>query len=113
MCSSDLPGNLGKLGSNFPDAQFSSRSLLIATLLSNSREIKDLRSQINEARLSLEEPQTKPTSLASQVYAPNFAINKRPVFTFGISLMLGILIGLLFTGFKKIWPALRKQLASS
>lgn len=99
-----------KLGTNFPDTQFASRALILATTLSNSREIKDLTNQINDAKVSLEEPQTKPTSMPTPIYAPEFAVNKRPVFTLGISLVLGIFIGLLVTGFRKILPSIRKHM---
>lgn len=99
-----------KLETNFPDTQFASRALVLATTLSNSREIKDLTNQINDARVSLEEPQTKATSLASPIYAPEFAVNKRPIFTLGLCVILGIFIGLLLTGFMKLWPGLRKNL---
>ncbi len=102
-----------KLGTNFTDTQFASRALILATTLSNSREIKDLTNQINDAKVSLEEPQTKPTSMPTPMYAPEFAVNKRPVFTLGISLVLGIFIGLLVTGFRKILPSIRKHMAEA
>jgi hypothetical protein len=102
-----------KLATNFPDAQFASRALILATTLSNTREIKDLTNQINDAKVSLEEPQTKPTSLPSPLYAPEVAVNKRPVFTLGISLMLGIFVGLLVTGFRKILPSIRKNMTEA
>ena len=102
-----------KLGTSFPDTQFASRALVLATTLSNSREIKDLTNQINDAKVSLEEPQTKATALPTPMYAPELAVNKRPVFTLGISLMLGIFIGLLITGFTKILPSIRKHLSDA
>jgi hypothetical protein len=104
---------LNKLVTNFPDSQFASKALVLATTLSNSREIKDLTNQINDAKVALEEPQTKATSLASKIYAPEFAVNKRPVFTLGLSVMLGIFMGFLVTGLMKIWPSLRKRLANA
>ena len=100
-----------KLGTSFPDTQFASRALVLATTLSNSREIKDLTNQISDAKVSLEEPQTKATTMPTPMYAPEFAVNKRPVFTLGISVMLGICIGLLITGFTKILPNIRKHLS--
>ena len=102
-----------KLGTNFPDTQFASRALVLATTLSNSREIKDLTNQINDAKVSLEEPQTKATAMPTPMYAPEFAVNKRPVFTLGVSLMLGIFIGLLITGFTKVLPSIRKHLSGA
>jgi hypothetical protein len=47
------------------------------------------------------------------MYAPEFAVNKRPVFTLGVSLILGIFIGLLITGFTKVLPSIRKHLSGA
>jgi hypothetical protein len=99
-----------KLKESFPDAQFSSRTFVLGTILNNAKELKDLRNSVNDIEVSLTEPQTKSTFLSSPMYAPESAINKRPVFTLGICLMLGIFLGLLITGIKKVKPRLSQQL---
>lgn len=99
-----------KLTENFPDSQFASRALILSTTLGNAREIKDLRNTINDIEVSLLEPHTKPTFLPTPIYAPEVATNKRPLFTVGICLVVGILIGLLITVIKRILPTLGKQL---
>ena len=82
----------------------------MSTTLGNAREIKDLRNTINDIEVSLLEPYTKSTYLPVPMYAPEVATNKRPVFTLGICLMLGIFLGLLITGIKKVIPRLSQQL---
>jgi hypothetical protein len=99
-----------KLKDSFPDAQFSSRSLILGTTLSNAKELKDLRNAVNDIEASLTEPATKSTFLTMPMYTSEFAVNKRPVFTLGICLMLGIFLGLLITGIKKVIPRLSQQL---
>ena len=99
-----------KLTGSFPDTQFASRALVLGTTLSNAKEIKDLRNTINDIEMTLLEPQTKATFSPVPIYAPEFAVNKRPVFTLGICLMLGIFIGLLITGIIKVVPRLSQQL---
>lgn len=102
-----------KLTENFPDNQFASRALILSTTLGNAREIKDLRNAINDIEISLIEPHTKSTFLPTPMYAPEFATNKRPIFTIGICLMLGIFIGLLITGITRALPTLSKQLKNA
>ena len=99
-----------KLKESFPDAQFSSRTFVLGATLNNAKELKDLRNSLNDIEVSLTEPQTKSTFLTSPMYAPESAINKRPVFTLGICLMFGIFLGLLITGIKKVKPRLSQQL---
>ena len=99
-----------RLTESFPDTQFASRSLMMSTTLGNAREIKDLRNTINDIEVSLLEPYTKSTYLPVPMYAPEVATNKRPIFTLGICLMLGIFIGLLITGINKILPKLNQHL---
>jgi len=102
-----------KLTENFPDGQFSSRALNLSTTLGNAREIKDLRNAINDLEVMLREPYTKSTYLPSPMYAPEFPLSKRPVFTFSFCLLLGIFIGLLITGITKVLPTLSKQLKNA
>jgi hypothetical protein len=102
-----------KLTENFPDSQFASRALILSTTLGNAREIKDLRNTINDIEVSLLEPHTKSTFLPTPMYAPEVATNKRPIFTIGICLMLGIFFGLLITGIARALPTLSKQLKNA
>jgi hypothetical protein len=99
-----------KLKESFPDAQFSSRSFFLGVALNNAKELKDLRHALNDIEVSLTEPQTKSTFSPVPMYAPEVATNKRPVFTLGICLMIGIFIGLLITGIIKVVPRLSQQL---
>jgi hypothetical protein len=56
---------------NFSDSQFSAASLLILTLTTKENEIKDLRNQINDLQIALQEPQTRGPKLVTEIYAPN------------------------------------------
>ena len=99
-----------KGNSNVSDAQFSARTLYISFSTANATEINDLRSQISTLENVLIAPQTHSVVLASSVYAPEVFVNKRPLFTLGICLALGMFLGLLVTGVGRVLPVIRRQM---
>jgi hypothetical protein len=99
-----------KGNSNVSDAQFSARTLSIYLSAANATEINNLRSQIGTLENALIAPQTHSVAIASSVYAPEVSINKRPLFTLGFCLALGVFLGLLVTGVQRVVPEIRRQM---
>jgi len=99
-----------KGNSNVSDAQFSARTLNMSFSTANATEINDLRSQISALESALIAPQTHPLAMASPVYTPEVPTNKRPAFTLGLSLALGVFLGLLVTGLMRVVPEIRRQM---
>ena len=99
-----------KVNSNASDAQLSARALSISFSTANAAEINDLRFQISNLENALIAPQTHSVSLASSVYSPEVFVNKRPLFTLGICLALGVFLGLLVTGVQRVLPEIRRQM---
>jgi hypothetical protein len=97
-----------KGNSNASQAQFSARTLSIFFGVANATEINDLRSQIGTLENALIAPQTHSVVLAGSVYAPEVSINKRPLFTLGFCLALGVFLGLLVTG--RVVPEILRQM---
>jgi len=110
--SEDMAKNfpIFKTGSNTSDPQLSSRTLVMFLALSNANEMSDLRKQINTLETDLIPPQSQPLSLAEPIYAPEVLIKKRPLFTLGLSLALGVLSGLLVTGVMRVVPEIWRQM---
>ena len=108
----DIAKNFPTIKSNIgsSDTQFSSRTLAMSSTLANATEMNDLRMEINNLESSLIPPQTQPLSLAAPLYAPEVPINKRPFFTLGLCLGLGVFLGLLVTGFMRVVPEIRRQM---
>ena len=99
-----------RLNNNINDTQ-SMASILVLTLRkTNVAEINDLRLQISSLQFELIEPKTRPTYLLKTVYAPEVAVNKRPLFTLGLCLALGVFLGLLVTGIMRMSPGIRRQI---
>jgi hypothetical protein len=98
-----------KSNSNTTDAQFSARTLSMSFSSANATEINDLRSQISALESALIAPQTHTVAVASPVYSPEVSTNKRPAFTLGLSLALGVFLGLLVTGLMRVVPEIRRQ----
>ena len=99
-----------KGNSNVSDAQFSARTLTMSFNTANSTEILLLRSQISTLENALIAPQTHSVALASPVYAPEVSVNKRPLFTMGFCLAMGVFLGLLVTGVQRVLPEIRRQM---
>ena len=99
-----------KGSSNVSDAQFSARTLNMSFSTANATEINDLRSRISNLENTLIAPQTHPVALVSSVYAPDMFVNKRPLFTLGFCLALGVFLALLVTGGQRMVPEIRRQM---
>ena len=96
-----------ELGKNLPPSRISkglneiqstAYHLMMSLRKSNIDEINDLRSQISVLESELIEPKTRPASLFNPVYSSEVSANKRPLFTLGLCLALGVFLGLLVTG---------------
>jgi len=91
------------------DTQFSARTLAMSSTLASATEMNDLRKEINNLESTLIPTQTQPLFLAAPLYAPEVSINKRPLFTLGLGLGLGVFLGLLVTGVMRVAPEIRRQ----
>jgi uncharacterized protein involved in exopolysaccharide biosynthesis len=80
---------------DFSDSKFSASALLLATTLSKEIEIKDLRSQVNELEITLNEPQTKETSLVTPMYEPQEKVSPSTVIVLAVGLFGGLVLGLI------------------
>ena len=92
------------------DEQFSARTLSMSFSTANATETNDLRSEISTLDSALIAPQTRSVALASNVYAPEVSVNKRPLFTLGFCLTFGVFLGLLVTGVLRVVPEIRRQM---
>jgi hypothetical protein len=104
----NFPTTKSNIGSS--DTQFALRTLAMSFTLANATEINDLRKEINNLESSLIPPQTQPLSLVAPLYAPEVSINKRPFFTLGLCLGLGVFLGLLVTCLMRVVPEIRRQM---
>ena len=102
-----------KLSTTFSNTQFASLALMLSNNFENARVIKDLRNSINDVEISLSEPQTKATYLIAPMYSNEVAVNKRPMLTLLICLLLGGFIGLAITGINRILPTLAMQIKTA
>jgi hypothetical protein len=99
-----------RINNNLTDRQ-ATTSLLIMTLRKTDvAKIDNLRSEISSLELELIEPKTRPTSLVGAVYSSEVSVNKRPLFTLGLCLALGVFLGLLVTGVMRVAPRIRQQM---
>ena len=96
---------------NNPTDKQSTSSLLVMTFRkTNVAEINDLRSQTSTLESELIGPKTRPTTLLNSVYSPEVSVNKRPLFTLGLCLALGVFLGLLVTGIMRMKHVIRLQM---
>jgi hypothetical protein len=79
-------------------------SIAIAT------EINYLRYQIINLENELTAPKTQPVALAVPLYSQEVAVNKRPLSTLGYCLVLGVFLGLLVTGVRRVVPETLRQM---
>jgi hypothetical protein len=105
-----------EIGKTFPppkgkgnpsDAQLYASAIYMSFSFANVSEINNLRSQISSLENELIAPQTLSVLLASPIYAPEVSVNKRPLFTLGFCLALGVFLGLLVTGVQRVLPKIR------
>lgn len=73
---------------DFNDPKFSGASLLLATSLAKADEVKNLKAQISDLEIQLQEPQTKETYFTAPVYA-----SPKPVEPKKLIVILGGLFG--------------------
>jgi hypothetical protein len=92
------------------DSQVTVNHLLVTLRKINVNEINDLRSQISSLKFDLIELKTRPTTLLNSVYSTEVSVNKRPLFTLGLCLVLGVFLGLLVTVVMRVAPAIRRQM---
>lgn len=78
--------------------------------LANNSEVINLRINIANLEADLIPPKTRPLSLVVPLYAPDFSNYELPVFTLGLSLALGVFLGLLITGLQRVVPEIRRQM---
>lgn len=95
---------------NLTDTQVSARILAMTFSLARDTEIRNLRSTINALEVDLIPPNTQPLSFVEAIYAPEISNNKRPIFTLGLSLALGVFFGLLITGVLRLVTEIRRQM---
>jgi Chain length determinant protein len=98
-----------KAGLNNSDPQFSIRDQLMLLTLINTVQMSYLTTEISTLKASLAPPRNQPLSLA----LPSISIevvNKKGWFTFGLSLALGVLLGLLITGLMRVAPEIRRKM---
>jgi hypothetical protein len=99
-----------RLNNNMNETQSMASVLVLTLRKTNVAEINDLRLQIKSLQFELIEPKTRPTYLLNKVYAPEVAVNVRPLFTLGLCLALGVFLGLLVTGIMRMSPGIRRQI---
>jgi hypothetical protein len=100
-----------RFNNNLTETQSTASLLLMTLRKTNIDEINALRSQINSLKFDLIEPKTRPTSLPSSVYSSEDSVNnKRPLFTLGLCLVLGVFLGLLVTVVMRVAPGIRQQI---
>lgn len=71
-------------------------------------DIHNLRSAISDLEIALSAPQTHSVKVVSQIYAEAAPVNKRPFFTLGLYLALGVFCGLLLTWVMRVVPEIWK-----
>ena len=99
-----------RLNNNMNDTQSMASVLLLTLRKTNHAEINDLRLQISSLQFELSEVKTRPTSFFNSVYSSERSVNKRPLFTLGFCLALGVFLGLLVTGVQRGGARFRQQM---
>jgi LPS O-antigen subunit length determinant protein (WzzB/FepE family) len=99
-----------KIDRTLTDTQVTVNHLLVTLRKLNINEINDLQSEISSLKFDLIELKTRPTTLLNPVYSTEVSVNKRPLFTLGLCLALGMFLGLLVTGVQRVVPEIRRQM---
>lgn len=102
--------NAQKRDFKFKDERFSASALILATSLSNEKEIKDLRNQITELEISLSSPQTQDTFLAAPIFASQQAVAPKKLLVISLALLIGVFAALLFLLGRTAWKKIKPQL---
>jgi hypothetical protein len=109
----DIVNNLSRyrFNNNINDTQQMASVLVLALRKRNVDEIHDLQSQISSLQFELIEPNSRPTTLLRSVYSSGVPVNnKRPTFILGFCLVLGVFLGLLVTGVRRVVPVILRQM---
>ncbi len=99
-----------RINNNLTDTRSTASLMVMALRQTNVAEINDLRSQIRSLEFELTGPKTRPTTLVNSIYSSEVSANKRPLFTLGLCLALGVLFGILVTGVMRVMPGIRQQM---
>lgn len=92
-----------KANKNNPtDEIFSVRNM--SNIFRGIDSINSLRVKISAIENELVAPKTRSARLVGSVYAPELPVNKRPFYTLGLCLALGLILGLLVTGVTRVLP---------
>ena len=98
-----------KANKNNPtDEIFSVRNM--SNIFRGINSINSLRVNISAIENQLAAPKTHPALLVGSVYAPELPVNKRPFYTLGLCLALGLILGLLVTGVTRVLPDVWRQM---
>jgi ElaB/YqjD/DUF883 family membrane-anchored ribosome-binding protein len=98
-----------KANKNNPtDEIFSVRNM--SNIFRGIDSINCLRVQISTIENELVAPKTRSARLVGSVYAPELPVNKRPFYTLGLCLALGLILGLLVTGVMRVLPDVWRQM---
>lgn len=95
---------------NFSDAKFSASSLLIVTLQSKQAEITELKNSIQNAKISLENPQTKPASFSTPIYSPTDKTDPKRTLITGAGFVMGGFTGLLFVFVRRAYNRVQRSI---
>ena len=98
-----------KANKNNPtDEIFSVRNM--SNIFRGIDSINSLREKIRAIENELVAPKTRSARLVGSVYAPELPVNKRPFYTLGLYLALGLILGLLVTGVMRVLPDVWRQM---
>ncbi len=93
------------------DKRLLDHAFVVYLATTNANQVNEFRRQLNNLETDLIPPQTQPTTLTSPLAWSEVAVNKRPLFIFGLSLALGVLLGLLVTGvMREVVPEILRQM---
>ena len=91
------------------EAQHYPRTLL-QSYSANYTETSELKRKVKTLEHELIPPQTHPLFSPIPMFVPEVSINKRPIFTLGLSLALGVFLGLLIKAVQRVTPKILRQI---
>jgi Chain length determinant protein len=81
---------------DFNDPKFNGATLLLATSLSKANEVKDLKAQIADIEIQLQEPQTKETYFTTPIYASPRPVEPKKLVSIAAGLFGGSVLSIAF-----------------
>jgi LPS O-antigen subunit length determinant protein (WzzB/FepE family) len=81
---------------DFSDPKFNGATLLLATSLSKANEVKDLKAQIADIEIQLQEPQTKETYFTTPIYASPKPVEPKKMIALVAGLFGGAVLSIVF-----------------